>query len=117
MNQTTNPQAKYQLDVYRVSLEVIGELKMVVRDIRSQDRALAVQLTNAINSVSLNVGEGHYRAGRDRIQHWRIAAGSANEVRACLEVAQAWGWLDEQRVAPIIALVNRVLAMLWKMTR
>jgi len=48
------------------------------------------------------------------MQFFRIAAGSAAEVRATLEVALAWGYLD---AAPLAAAeVDRVLAMLWRLT-
>jgi hypothetical protein len=48
---------------------------------------------------------------------FRIAAGSADEARTALEVAVAWGDLGSERVAPALALLDRVLAMLWKLTR
>ena len=62
----------------------------------------------------LNLGEGQKFANGNRRKHYEIAQGSANEVKAALDAAEAWGWIEvgsQQRV-----LVDRVLALLWKLT-
>jgi hypothetical protein len=38
-------------------------------------------------------------------------------VQAALEVACAWGYLEERAVEPSLALVDRLLAMLFRMSR
>ena len=48
--------------------------------------------------------------------HWRIAAGSADEVRAALLFAEALGDIAAADTAEALQLLDRVLAMLWKMT-
>jgi hypothetical protein len=40
--------------------------------------------------------------------------GSANEVRAALQTASAWGWLEDASEA--LAKVDRLLALLWPLT-
>jgi len=60
------------------------------------------------------LAEGNRRAGQDLLQFFRIAAGSAAEVRAALEVAGAWGMIDAAPVAE--AELDRVLAMVWRLT-
>ena len=102
------------LDCYRVSLQMIDALKTTVKEIARYDRDLANQVTRAANSVVLNVAEGRLRQGGDQRRSFQIAAGSCNEVKAGLELAEAWGWArasDELR-----SYVERVLAMLWRMT-
>ena len=47
-------------------------------------------------------------------RHYAIAHGSANEVKAALAVARAWGWLDEAK-APA-EILDRLLALLWRLT-
>jgi four helix bundle protein len=64
--------------------------------------------------VVLNLAEGNRRTGQDRLQFFRIAAGSAAEVRAALEVACAWGHIEASPAAG--TEVDRVLAMLWRLT-
>ena len=78
------------------------------------DPDLADQLRRAASSMVLNIGEGSRRQGRDRMNRYRIAAGSAAETRDALAVARAWGYVDSIE-APLEAL-DRVLAILWVVT-
>lgn len=65
----------------------------------------------------LNLAEGRRRHGKDRIHLWRVAAGSADEVVAGLRVAEAFGYVKPATGAEALALCDRVLAMLWRLTR
>ena len=47
-------------DVERVSHELIAALQLLLPRIQRRDRALAVQLTRAASSVSLNISEANY---------------------------------------------------------
>jgi four helix bundle protein len=88
-----------------------------VERLRSRDRALSEQIRRAASGISLNLAEGRRRCGADRLHSWRIAAGSAEEVRAALRVAAAWGDLAAAEVSEAIVLLDRLLAMLWRLTR
>ena len=98
-----------------LALEIIGSVKVVVTRIGRHDRDLMVQARRAANSVALNVDEGNRRAGADRLHHFRIAAGSAGELRGALRCALAWGWLDAAAAAPALALIDRELAVLYRL--
>ena len=100
--------------VYDAALCLVSALRPVLEQLKKQDRALADQVRRAASSVALNIAEGNRRAGQDRLQFFRIAAGSAAEVHAALEVARAWGHIDASPVAE--AELDRVLAMLWRLT-
>jgi four helix bundle protein len=65
--------------------------------------------------VPLNIGEGSRRRGKDRLHSYRIAAGSADEVRVALLTACAWGDLGESDIAAALALADRELAILWRL--
>ena len=56
-------------------------------------------------------------AGRDRQHAYRVAAGSARELRAALRVAQLWGYLDDSVVEAVDGILDRELAMLWRLTK
>ena len=101
-------------DVYDVSIQLIQGLRPLVAKLEARDRDLANQLRRAGSSIALNVAEGNRRAGKNRTHHFRIAAGSAAEVGAGLDVAHAWGILETPE--PVLALLDRVRAMLWKLT-
>jgi four helix bundle protein len=105
-----------RFDLHDVVLQLIAALRPLVERLRQRDRDQALQLKRAANSILSNVGEGSRRQGRDRLQHWNIAAGSAGEVRVQLLAAIAWGDLEPDPAAPALELLDRSLAMLWRMT-
>jgi four helix bundle protein len=105
-----------KFETYEVSLELIPALRPLVEAIALHDRSLSEQIRRAGSSVPLNVAEGARRSGRDRNHAYRIAAGSAAEVRAALAVARGWGYVDSARAAAADALLDRTLALLWRLT-
>ncbi len=74
------------------------------------------QIRRAATSLVLNLAEGRKRIGRDRLNHWRIASGSADKVRAALRLAAAWGDLDPASYKKPFHLLDRLAAMLWRLT-
>ena len=103
-------------DVERVSHELIVALRPLLPRIQRRDRALAIQLTRAASSISLNVSEGNYSDPGNRRARFFSAAGSANETRSALRVAAAWGYISDADVRTPLKLLDRVLAMLWKLS-
>jgi four helix bundle protein len=97
---------------YEKSLAVLRQLAPIVPAIRVHDPDLAKQIVRAANSMPLNLREGQRRSGKDRIHFYRIAAGSASEVRAGLDAAEAWGWAVRGNVDQL----DELLAILWKLT-
>ena len=105
-----------RFEVYEMALQMIRALRPAVERIRQHDRDLAAQLRRAGSSVPGNIAEGARRVGQDRLYHYRIAAGSAGEIRSHLAVALAWGDVDEATVTPALALLDSILAILWRLT-
>jgi four helix bundle protein len=105
-----------RFELYEVILQLIAELRPLVEKLRQRDRDQALQLKKAANSILSNVAEGSRRQGRDRLQHWNIAAGSAGEVRVQIEGSIAWGDIEPDRTKSALELLDRSLAMLWRMT-
>jgi four helix bundle protein len=105
-----------RFEVYEMSLQMVSALRPAVERIRHHDRDLALQLKRAGSSVPGNIAEGARRAGQDRLHHYRIAAGSAGEIRSHLAVAMAWGDVDQATVTPALALLDSILAILWRLT-
>jgi four helix bundle protein len=97
-----------------VSYQLIEALRDIVPTIQTNDRDLADQIRRAATSVSLNLAEGQRSMKGNRQRHYAIAHGSANEVKAGLVAAKAWGWIDESDRA--LAVIDRLLALLWKLT-
>jgi len=99
-----------------VSLQIIESLRAVLARVQRCDTDLARQLRKAASSIALNVSEGERRRGKDRLHHFRVAAGSAKETVAALRVACAWGFVDDRDVAPALQLLDRQLGLLWGLT-
>ena len=104
----------HRFHTYDAALAMVAALRPVLAQLAKGDRALTDQIRRATSSVALNIAEGNRRTGQDRLQFFRIAAGSAAEVRAALEVASAWGRIEASPRAE--AELDRVLAMLWRLT-
>ncbi len=81
------------LDIYRVILSVVAELKTTVAQIERCDADLARQMRRAMCSVALNVAEGMGSRGKNRGARYHSALGSMQETIACVEVGQALGYV------------------------
>ncbi|MEI6617289.1 MAG: four helix bundle protein, partial [Cyanobium sp. ELA507] len=100
---------------YDAALAMVAALRPALARLTTRDRALADQVRRAASSVVLNLAEGNRRTGQDRVQFFKIAAGSAAEVRAALAVARAWGYIEGAAEAE--RELDRVLAMVWRLTQ
>ena len=97
------------LRIYDVSLSVIRRLPLGA--IERRDGDLARQLRRAAASVTLNLAEGSNSQGGNRRARYFNALGSAKEVRACLDVARAFGYVDAVDAA-LADEVERIIATL-----
>ncbi|HEY6562308.1 MAG TPA: four helix bundle protein [Polyangiaceae bacterium] len=75
-----------------VSLELVAALRPLVSRIKRCDRSFADQLTRSASSVTLNIAEASYSDPGKRKARFFTAAGSANETRAAVRLAGAWGY-------------------------
>ena len=106
-----------QFEALQLALELAGALGQVLERIRQHDRDMANQIRRAATSVPSCLCEGSQRMGRDRLQLYRISAGSAAEVKVQLQLAVAWGYLEAQRAQPVLELADRMVAITWRLTR
>ena len=104
-------------DALEMSLQVLQRLVPVETHIRRKSASLAKQLANASESIALNLGEGRLRRDGDKRRHFEIAAGSASEVTVALRIAVAKGYITPAELAEVDAVLDRVRAMLYRLTR
>jgi four helix bundle protein len=102
---------------YATALEALRLTRALLGPIRTADRSLADQLKRAATSVALNLAEGGKRRDADRAHFYRIAAGSAAESRACLDVAAALGYVDRGTSSAAWRAFDAIAAMLYPLTR
>ena len=99
------------------SYELVECLREPVRRLGRVDGDLAEQIRRAANSIALNLSEASGRVGKDRLHSFRIARGSALEVRAGLRLAIAWGHLPAADAARSLSVLDTLLALLWGLLR
>ena len=102
------------LVAYTVSLDLIRSLRPVVDQLRRYSIEQAKQVIRAANSITHNLAEGSKRDGGDVRRFFVMARGSAAEIRAALDVIDAWGWKVETRQPREI--LDRLLALLYGLT-
>ncbi|MDQ3298174.1 MAG: four helix bundle protein [Myxococcota bacterium] len=103
-------------DALEISVQFLERLVPVETRIRQRSASLAKQLANASESISLNLGEGRMRRDGDRRRHYEMAAGSASEVTVAPRIAVAKRYVSAAEVAEVEALLDRVRAMLYRLT-
>jgi len=103
------------LDVHSVALEAAGLSIALVTRVPAPLKSLADQVIRSASSVPANLSEGHGRAGRDRMHHWRIAYASAKEVDIHLRLLAQAGAIDKTRANTALELFDRVRAMTWRL--
>jgi len=101
---------------FEFALDAIRSVQTPLAAIATRDPDLARQLRRAAASMALNLMEGRRREGRDRLHHYRVAAGSADEIVAALRVAEAFRIVDLAAIAAVLRHCDRVLAITWRLT-
>ena len=97
--------------LYELSIDLV---KLVAPVAEAVDAGLADQLRRVVASVPANLAEGSGRIGKDRLHHYRIAYGSARELRAHLDIAGRLAYAD---TATADRLADRVTGLVYGLTR
>jgi four helix bundle protein len=103
------------LRIYDDYLGVLRDLRRTVAAIERRDVDLARQLRRAAASVALNMAEASGNDGGTRRQRYLSALGSAREVGACLDVADAMGYAPVD--AAVLRRLDSVVGVLVRVTR
>ncbi len=103
-------------DAQEAALEVLERLAPIEAKLKQRRKALADEVIRAAESIALNVSEGRQRVGLDRPDFYRRAAGSAGELTTALRIALARGIISAAELAAVDAPLDRVRAMLWRLT-
>jgi four helix bundle protein len=103
-------------DALEMSLVVLEQLAPVEARVRLKRKSLADEIGRAAESVALNVSEARERAGLDRADLFRRAAGSASELTTALRIAKARGYITTAEHGAVETALDRVRAMLWRLT-
>ena len=107
------------LDVWQVAMTLAQESYLLTaRFPKDETYGMAAQIRRAAVSIPANIAEGY---GRDQtgsfVQFLRIAQGSARELETHLILAERIRLVDQQAVAPLQELCERVSKMLRSLIR
>jgi len=104
-------------NVYDRARRVVRELGPLVHLIREHDKSLADQLKRAAQSVVLNIAEARGNEAGNARARFSTACGSAKEVRAALNVASDWGYIEARMATHLDAQLDEVCAITWCLGR
>jgi four helix bundle protein len=104
-------------DALELALQVLEHLAPVETRIRQKSASLGRQLTDASESIALNLGEARRRKDGDKRRHYEMANGSAGEVTVALRIAVAKRYISAADFAQVDAVLDRVRAILFQLTR
>ena len=117
----TQTQSKESLmeekNVYDRARNVVRELVPLVYTIREYDKSLADQLKRAAQSVVLNIAEARGNDAGNARARFSTACGSAKEVRAALNVASDWGYIESRMATHLDERLDEVCAITWCLGR
>jgi len=81
------------LRIYSVALDICRDASRIAKQIEKHDTSLANQLRRCASSVPLNLREGSGSFGGNRKLRYHSALGSAGEVVACYDTAEAMEYI------------------------
>jgi four helix bundle protein len=117
-NETTNERSfTMAFQVEELSIQLIEALVPLMPRIKQRDKALEDQLRRAASSIGLNCAEAAFSDPGNRRARLFTAAGSAGETRHALRQAVAWRIVATGDAEIAMRLVERIVAILWRMTR
>jgi len=106
-----------KMNVYDRARNVVRELVPLLHTIREHDKSLADQLKRAAQSVVLNIAEGRGSDAGNARARFSTACGSAKEVRAALNVASDWGYIESHTATHLDEKLDEVCAITWCLGR
>lgn len=93
-----------------VAREAVRAVKPILDAVK--DGEVKDQLKRASLSVVLNMAEGNARTGKDKLNRFGIAEGSAREAVEAIWTAINWGFVTKQEADEVLVLFERTIAML-----
>jgi len=104
------------LIVQHKALQAAAGLQGLLPVIKKRDRHLFDQVRRAMNSVVLNIAEADGNDAGTARARFASACGSAKEVRAGLQLAEAYGYVGQARLAKLDIALDEVCAMSWRLS-
>ena len=104
------------LRIYSFIIETLKITGPIFQQIAKHDVDLARQARRAASSIALNTAEAYGNTGGNERLRFRTALGSTQEVRAALDLAEAFGYVDSVD-AELRDRFDRIAATLYRLTK
>ena len=101
--------------IYELWLIVVRNVYRLARKVQQFDKDLAQQMRRAAASGLLNMGEGMYSKGGNRIARYHDSMGSARETMSCLHVCEAAEFVTRAEIEADLERIDRVIAGLYRL--
>jgi four helix bundle protein len=98
-------------------INTIALARPLLAAIQRRDRDLASQVRRALSSIGLNVAEAFGTASGNARLRFETARGSLYESQAGLQIAVAWGYLDEQQASTVFEALDDLGGRLYGLAR
>jgi len=106
----------HRLHCYRLTLELARTVPTLLARWPKGSSDLADQFKRALSSVLLNIAEGNGRMSpKDRRRFFAIARGSASEVGALIDIAEAYGLLSSETASKWQDTILQIVKMVSKL--
>ena len=106
-----------KLVAHEKAVKAAGIAIALVMRVPAPLKSIADQVIRSASSVPANLAEGHGRAGRVRMNHWRIAYASAKEVDSHLRLLSHAGAISRPRTNDALEAFDQVRAMTWRLLK
>ena len=106
-----------RFETYEDAVKLLRMCRAVWEAIGRYDRDLMRQLRKCVTAVPLNIAEAQHRKGGHARERLGTAYGSCRELKACLEVAAAAGYVAWSDVDAAWRLADSVCARIYRLRR
>jgi len=104
------------LIIQQRALQAAGRLRQLLPVVRKRDRSLFDQIHRAMNSVVLNIAEAEGNDAGTARARFATVCGSAQEVRAGLQLAVAHGYFPDTKIKAVDIALDEICAMPWRLS-
>ncbi|MBE7450445.1 MAG: hypothetical protein HS111_16570 [Kofleriaceae bacterium] len=99
-----------------IAMQLITAIRPVVERVAPRDRRTAGQMRRAARPAPPPTPpRAAPCSGGDRLHAFRIASAEAAEAVTHARIAAAWGHVDAADLAEVLALADRLQAVLWRL--
>ena len=103
------------MKIYEIWMIVVASVYRLAKKIQQHDKDLAQQMRRAVASAALNMSEGMYSRGGNKVARYHDSMGSARETMSCLHVCEAAEFVTHAEIEADLERIDHVIAGLYRL--